>query len=145
MGMGHSIAVVNRAKELAEAGWTVAEITRRLPDEFMGIEPAETTVRRWVDADYAERQRQSDRTGGVQTRRWGWHRRLARIRELREAGIGFDAITKLLHLDFDLPLDCQQVERIHRGEFSAETTRRYLGGDRASTDAQSSTPERNTP
>jgi hypothetical protein len=129
MGMGHPIAVVNRAKELAEAGWTAAQIARQIPKEFVGVAPAETTVRRWIDPDYAERQRQSDRTGGIQTRRWGWRRRLARIRELRDAEVGFDAITKLLHLDFGLALGREQVERIARGEVSTEAIRRNLGGE----------------
>lgn len=129
MGMGHPIAVVARARELAEAGWTAAQITRRIPQEFTGIAPAGTTVRRWIDADYAERQRMTDLTGGVQTRRWGWRRRLARIRELREAEISFDAITKLLHLDFGISLSCLQVERIARGELTTDGTRRLLGGE----------------
>lgn len=129
MGMGHPSNVVARAKVLAEAGWTAAQIARRIPSEFPGIAPAETTVRRWIDPDYAERQREHCRTGGAETRRWGWRRRLARIRQLREAGIGFDAIAKLAHLDFDLDLSKRQLQAITRGEYTDFATRQLLGGE----------------
>lgn len=128
MGMGHSTAVVSRARELADAGWNAADIARRIPNEFPAVTPAATTVRRWIDADYAERQRMREQTGGVQTRRWGWRRRLARIRQLREADVAFDAIAKLIRLDFGLDLSKLQLERIARGECTEFATRRLLGG-----------------
>jgi len=128
MGMGHSTAVVARARELAAAGWNAADIARRIPIEFPGVTPAATTVRRWIDDDYAERQRLREQTGGVQTRRWGWRRRLARIRQLRDADVAFDAIVKLARLDFGLDLSTQQVEKVARGETSDAGARRLLGG-----------------
>lgn len=128
MGLDHPSNVVARARELGEAGWNAAQITRRIPQEFPGSKPARTTVRRWIDPDYALRQRESWRSGGVQTRRWGWSRRLRRIRELRDAEIPFDAITKLVRLDFGLDLDRRQIEHLARGETSDDGARQILGG-----------------
>jgi hypothetical protein len=127
MGMGHPIAVVNRARKLADAGWNAAQIARRIPTEFPGIEPAQTTVRRWVDPEYAERQKTRHRVGGSKARKWGWRRRLDRARDLRSAGLTYSAIAAVMRLDFGLDLSEQQVERLVNERITERGARAVLG------------------
>jgi hypothetical protein len=127
MGMGHSSAVVVRACELAEAGWNAAQIARRIPKEFTGVAPAETTVRRWVDPDYAERQRTREQVGESKMRRWGWRRRLARVRALRGAGLTHASVAAVMHLDFGLDLTDRQVERLVNEKVTEQGARAALG------------------
>lgn len=127
MARSYPMPVVTRAREHSEAGWKPGKIALLLKKEF-GLTISVVTVRRWVDPDYADRQRRSQDQSEWKNR-WGWKRRLRRIRELRDAEITFDAIAKLLRLDFDLDLSKTQVERLARGELSSEATRRLLGGE----------------
>jgi hypothetical protein len=127
MGMGHPIAVANRARELAQAGWTATQIARRIPTEFPGVEPAPTTVRRWIDREYAERQRSDRRMGGAKTRRWGWRRRLERVRDLRSAGLSYRSVAAVMRLDFRIDLSERQVERLVNEKVGEEAARAALG------------------
>jgi hypothetical protein len=127
MGMGHSTAVVARARDLAAAGWNATDIARRIPKEFPGIAPAATTVRRWIDPDYAERQRVREQVGGPKMRRWGWRRRLDRVRALRDAGLTHRAVAAVMGLDFGLDLSEQQVESLVNEKVSEQGARAALG------------------
>lgn len=51
----HTTALVRRAKELVEAGWTSGQTARRLAVEFeLPKPPATTTIRRWTEPGYVE-------------------------------------------------------------------------------------------
>lgn len=114
MGMGHRTALVTRAKELYAAGWRCGEIRQVLARE-MGACPAEATIRRWVDPEYAEAQRESQRTGASAARKWGWKNRLARIHTLAEIGLEHGAIAKVVNHDFSLGLSTQAVRFLLEG------------------------------
>lgn len=51
----HSTALLQRARELVEGGWSTGETARRLALEFdLPQPPARTTIRRWTEPGYAE-------------------------------------------------------------------------------------------
>ncbi|HEY4452342.1 MAG TPA: hypothetical protein VGN13_12205 [Solirubrobacteraceae bacterium] len=93
--------IIARASEHVAAGWTVARTIDLLESEF-GSRPHATTVRLWTDEKYAKRHRAANRARS--RRRWRethplapiqrttgeW--RLARMRQLRDAGLSHEAI-----------------------------------------------------
>jgi hypothetical protein len=126
MGMGHSSATVKRACELHKAGFRCGQISGLLETE-MGVRPHEVTVRRWVDPDYAEAQRERRSIGGTQARRAGWKPRLKRLRDLQGVGVPYPAIAKVANLDFGLSLSEHDVrEVLARQGLAADKLRRLL-------------------
>lgn len=130
MGRSYPTSTMTRARELHEAGWLCGQIADILDSEI-GAKPSEVTIRRWVDPDYAEAQRASQRTGGERTRKWGWRLRLRRALDLRSAGLSYSAIAKLFALDFGLSLSVSQVEAIVKGDCEDRTVKRLLSAEGA--------------
>ena len=93
----HSMALVRRAQELCDAGWTYPQAARVLAKEFdLDRVPSTTTLRCWLEPGYRERHR-------------SWQRKCysgepstdvvtpALLRALRvEDGLSYMAITKVL-------------------------------------------------
>jgi hypothetical protein len=130
---GYPMPVITRARELGAAGWRAAKIRQLLATEFPDHSPTLTTVSRWIDEDYAERQRECCRQGdATMAHRWGWRRRVQRIRELREVGLKFPDVARVLRLDFGLDLSVTQVEKLARSEISESAARRLLNCPRPS-------------
>lgn len=122
-GVGYPQNVVTYARRLHEEnGWGAHQIRKSL--QTMGYDPAHTTVLAWIDPDYAAGRR--ERCKLERRRRRGtygkWKRlnpselRLSRMRELRDAGVSYAAIAKVVLLDFELALTGGQVERVLKGE-----------------------------
>jgi hypothetical protein len=130
---GYPMPIITRAREHGAAGWKAAEVRRLIGEEFPDHTPTLTTVSRWIDSDYAERQRECCRHGrATMAHRWGWRRRVRRIRELRDAGLRFPEVVKVLRLDFGLDLTLVQVEKLARGEFGEDFARLVLNCPRPS-------------
>lgn len=128
VGSGHgrrySMVVVARAKEHISAGWSAWRTCQLLEQEF-GVRPNVTTVRTWTDKQYARVFAAKNRRSSQRAHERGVGRRpltrttpawrLARMRELRDAGLSFLAIS--------------QVARVWWGEIvSDDTVRARLGG-----------------
>jgi hypothetical protein len=127
-GNRYSTAYVTRARELYGAGWTNCTEIARILEREMGRRPGQTTIRRWVDPDYAEVVRTRQRRGGVcgPARTNTWRLRLARIMDLQGIGLTYDAIARVVSHDFELELDEDQVGFLLRGEASDEGAGRLL-------------------
>jgi hypothetical protein len=117
-----------RARELHGAGWGNCSEIARILEREMGRRPGQTTIRRWVDEDYAEVVRTRQRRGGVcgPARQKTWHLRLARIEALHEIGLTHMGVAKVASLDFDLELGEDDIGFLVRGEVSDEGVRRLL-------------------
>lgn len=64
-------AIAIQARELHDSGWNACEIRRILRQEH-GLQIAETTIRRWTDADFARRRDESNRRHSVKVRAQQW-------------------------------------------------------------------------
>lgn len=111
MTRSYPMPVVNRARELHDAGWATPEIRRLLVTET-GFGPTLETIRVWVKPAYRDRavenvrRKNREATAAV---------RLARMQELQRAGLSALAIS--------------QVALVWWGErISEETVRDRLGG-----------------
>jgi hypothetical protein len=125
MGSSHSSATVKRARELYEAGWRCGQIPDLLAKE-QGVKPSEVTIRRWVDQDYAEAQRQRRPIGALHFRRQGWKPRLERIRDLASLGISAAAVAKVASHDFGLSLNDRHVRGILEDKIPERSLRLLL-------------------
>jgi hypothetical protein len=129
---GYPIQVVTRARELHAAGFdSPTEIARIIARESeQKVQPSRNSVRRWIDPDYAEAEREKKRKGKPQCakRRKAWRMRLDRMRELREdVGLSFESIAALVSHDFPgVSISDQQAERILGGQLTERTTARLL-------------------
>lgn len=128
MAAGYPSSFPVRARELHRSGWENCSEIARILEREMGRCPGQTTIRRWVDEDYAEVVRMRQRRGGVcgPARQKTWHLRLARIEALHGIGLTHDAVAKVASLDFDLELTEDDVGHLVRGEVSDEGVRRLL-------------------
>jgi DNA-binding transcriptional MerR regulator len=119
---GYPITVIQRARELREAGWTLDQISE-LVERETGTRPACSTVHRWTDPAQERRHRER---GRARHRRWsaagagaggrlGSPRsspefKLARMRALSEsARLSDAAIGRLMRFDFGDALSAVQV------------------------------------
>lgn len=109
-GSRHSIATVQRARALHEAGWTATEIQRLLVNEGRP-QPSLTTVKRWTNPQYAENQRQtvrrcvgSERAKAATFRLSGDtdHYRRAFIERLCAEGVSRDAIERVCRVVLEM-------------------------------------------
>lgn len=109
-GNRYSMTLVTRARELREAGWLYVEICRVLKDEF-GATVSPGAVRLWADPAAAERSRVNHRTfvrkrAAASTGRFTTLRaatpefKLARAAGLRDQGLSYAAVTKVMNFDF---------------------------------------------
>ena len=131
---GYPMTVVNRARELYEAGWNCTEIARLLTREN-GHAPHPTTIRKWADPDYAEVCRMRRQIGGVSgpNREKTWQRHLRRIRELRSLRISYRSIAALMSHDFGLDLTADRVEYLLKKNPETSTVERMLWPEGART------------
>jgi hypothetical protein len=123
-GVGHgrrySTAVVRRALEHVQAGWTAYRACKLLEQEF-GVRPSLTTVRTWTDPAYAvsfakKNQRNSRRShdrrvGRKPLTRVSAEWKLARMRELHDAGLPLEAIGIVAGVWWGEPLHAETVSR----------------------------------
>jgi hypothetical protein len=117
-----------KAREHFEAGWTnCTEIARKLERE-LGRRPGQSTVRRWVDPDYAEVVRMRQRRGGVcgPSRRTTASMRLDRLASLTGLGLSLADVAKVANFDFGTSLTGSDVEFLLGAEFSDRDLKRLL-------------------
>lgn len=119
-GTRYTAAYVAECRRLFDAGFTVAEIRKRLVDRD-GHCPAWTTLSIWVDDNYAERRRREQSAADQKYRahkrdRWlgmyrTKHSRLDRMRDLDEkARLSMSAISRLMELDFGEKVTVAEVK-----------------------------------
>jgi hypothetical protein len=118
-----------RAKVLFDSGWTNCSELARLLEAELGRRPAHSTIRRWVDPDFAEVVRIRQRRGGIcgPTRRLSAELRLERLLALAGAGLADLDVARVLNLDFGLRLTADNVEYLRDAEPSAAVAKRLLG------------------
>lgn len=113
------------ARRLAENGLSVVEIRDALAR--YGFHPTLTTIRYWCDPDrkLARNLRRRSRLGRSQAEPAWWAKR-RRMRELRDLGVSFDAIRRIINHDLELELTTEQVRGILNGTY--KNVRGLLGG-----------------
>lgn len=122
--MSHPVAMVTRARQLRESGWTYQRIAELITDEFdLPTQLSATTAYRWCGMPaWAERQeREAARKRAFRARRssgrLGQPRhcpefRLARAAALHEAGLSVADTARVMSFDFPShPVSRSQVER----------------------------------
>lgn len=106
----YSVKVAARARTLHAAEWPVARIAKLLADEFgLPKPPSSTAVYGWVDPKFNEKRKQRERErlrgksytfsvvqNGHRSPEW----KMARMRVLRGAGLSFNAVAKVMAVDF---------------------------------------------
>jgi hypothetical protein len=122
--------VMRFARRLHEEGYRLFEIEAALKRQ--GYTPSMYTIRRWthpevVDYDRARRRRPPRRI----VRSSGWFIKLARMKQLRDAGCSYASVTIVMNLDFGLSLTSDQVRYMLLGRTSKETMELLLVGERA--------------
>lgn len=110
--ISYGTKIVRRATEMYEAGWTITRITELLAREFgLARPPRYSTVRSWVDEEYAQERRVRCREAQRRTNSVGYHLgrrnttatwRDGRVRYLAAHGIGEWQIARVMTADFPL-------------------------------------------
>jgi hypothetical protein len=132
----YPMRVITFARRLHEQnGWSAHRIRKVLGER--GYHPAHSTVIGWISEDSRaarlERSRLYRRRNGRGIHRGPkrielWEQRLARMREMRRAGLSFRAIAAMAKLDFDgLDLTEDQVRYMLNGETRPRRIKRLLG------------------
>jgi hypothetical protein len=113
----HSSRTVQQARNLASGGWNPRQIARLLTAE--GTPVSDTTVQTWIDPDYLKRRRANEArakaakraAAGVSMGRRIVNpgTRFQRMRDLRDAGLRYEDVAKVMRLDFGVELDVDQV------------------------------------
>jgi hypothetical protein len=116
----YSMVVVARAREHVEGGWSSYKTSQLLEQEF-GVRPHLTTVRTWTDEKYAKafakknrrnsRRSHDRRVGRKALTRVSAEWKLARMREMHDAQLSFEAIGVVAGLWWGEPLDAKTVAR----------------------------------
>ena len=115
------------ARRLYDDGeYTAYGIRKALIKRGVRPVPSENTILCWVDPDYREARRASERRGGRPgpKRARAWEARLDRMRELRRLRISYRQIAALVSHDFDLEIGTEQVRSILKGETRQATIKR---------------------
>lgn len=117
------------ARRLYESGLSLTQVQLALARQ--GYRPARSTVTYWCDPEAYEAHNLRNKRrlyphGRTRTRTLPWQVKQRRMMALREAGLSFTAICKVMALDFGLSIDHEQVRRIINGTVSVSTTRRLL-------------------
>jgi hypothetical protein len=113
-----------------ESYWEPPKIRAAL--QRRGFSPRIETVRAWVDPAFRESRNELKRrpTKVLGGRIYPWHRRLYRMKELRDANVSYRSIAEVMKLDFpNLDLTGEQVRRILRDETDERTIRWHLWPD----------------
>jgi hypothetical protein len=108
-------------QRLYDEGFSLEHIQKKLTQ--FGYALREDTLRTLVDPSY-ERLMRLQREAAE--RRAVWEEKLARMRELREAGLPYSAVGKVMRLDYGLILDDDSVRRMLQGVVSNRTIARNL-------------------
>lgn len=95
-----------------DGGYTVPEVIEKLAER--GVTPARSTVIGWCrpevrDAHNLKQKRRLYPSGRRKQRQLSWWAKARRARDLRDVGISYSAIAKVLALDFSLDLTAEQV------------------------------------
>lgn len=111
----HSVVVMRRARELREAGWAIPRIRDILEKEH-AVRPSKDTITRWLDPAVAERRAQAAREKRAESATFGWSGwhpspswKLGRMRALRDAGVSYAAVAKVMSVDFGDELTEEEV------------------------------------
>ena len=120
-GRRHTIRTVTRARELAAAGWNPADIRRLLIQDGYVDDVGKETVGRWVGeisheawrerVDVRLMRRAAERGRkpmGVMSARPEF--KLARARTLRDQGLSFAAVAKVMSFDFREDVNALQLQ-----------------------------------
>lgn len=123
--------VIEFARRLHDEGFTVTEIRGKLA--AYGYTPGWSSVKRWVDDDYSERERMrhairyrasAERCTSTDTVLKAMSRR---IRDLRGVGLSYDDIAAVLKLDFDVVVSGERIRyacNARNGELAPRERRR---------------------
>lgn len=111
--MIYTAPMVDRARRLADDGWTATAISRRLKAEF-GQGPSRDTVRAWVDPDAAERMRTSNVAS----------KRRARLRQPKPRSFIDETMLRLrLEDELTYPVIAKVLRRFYAINMDAEKVR----------------------
>lgn len=122
----YNSAIVERARRLHAATWSIEGTRRQLAHEFeLARPPAWVTVKEWVDPRYRERararcrinQRQYSQRQGAKHRQPSPELRMGRLKALRAAGVSYNAIARVAGVWWGEALTEKQV----RWALGAET------------------------
>lgn len=107
-GIRHNSRAMHLARTLKEGGWSYGSIQDHLEADF-GVRPSRATLRRWCDAEYAERRREQNRRD--------MHERRAAESSFRLMGSSPDyRAAFVLRLRHEGVRDIQEVCRVVFGE-----------------------------
>lgn len=108
-------AVMRRACELREAGWTLRQVAAMIAEET-GATPTDMTVLRWTNEKWDEREkaRARERRAAQASVRASFaltspEFKLARMRAIHDRGVSCQAIAAVMALDFGDDLTAGQV------------------------------------
>jgi len=124
--------LVEFVRRLGEQGYRVCDARAAVAKLGVDPLPAERTIKRWLDPDFAEADRMSQRRGrlpGPQPRkRWTWQRKLERLRELRALGISLAAVAKVMNHDYALRLTPENVRHLIADDYPEDSVERLMRG-----------------
>lgn len=129
--VSYPVKVQEFARRLYEdGGWRICEIRGALAKR--GYFPSQSTVSRWCSPELAEADRIKKRQAlypHLKGRKvtLPWEVKLQRMHELRNAGLSFHAVAKVMKLDYGIELDRHQSEAILKGRTSRALMARRLG------------------
>ncbi len=96
----HDSQTVARVVAMAEAGWLPAQIQRALAKADIRV--SQTTIKVWIDPEYAERRRRSQRIKRRDERSGA--PLLNRMRRLYDAGLSFPSIAIVMSVEEGIPM-----------------------------------------
>lgn len=132
-GRRHPMSVVTEARRLHAAGWNDVQIVNLLARE--GVTVTKATVGRWVKPKREQTWRaECERFGAVRAAERGGkplgrrdarpEYKLARMQALRELGVSFNSIAKVMGFDFGDELTEDQVRHaLDLGRYPKRTSR----------------------
>jgi intein-encoded DNA endonuclease-like protein len=104
--VSYPVPIMQRARTLREAGFTLREVAARVARET-GHTPSDMTVLRWTDQAWDEQEKASARArtakragGRMVARSQSPEYKMARVAALRERGLSYNAIAQVMELDF---------------------------------------------
>lgn len=131
VGNEYPMRVVEFARRCAEFNYSVNQIQIALAKQ--GHRPSWSTIKCWVDPEYAEERNIKRRRGGPgRSAKRVWRRRRERLEQLRGAGLSFGAIARVINLDYGLTLTAENVRGILTNRLVPPNQRALLEGRRIS-------------
>lgn len=134
-GRRYPVNAIEFARRLYDDGKTIAEVRAALARH--GYYPSHKSVVHWCEPEVREafNLRRNHKLWPRDQRRrreTEWQVKRERMERLREAGLTFSAIAKVINLDFGLELDAEQARGILRGRIGSQATRLLLSGEKLS-------------